>query len=301
MTPQTSVIIPCYRVQEFLPEALESIARQTVPVREVILIDDGSPDPLSYPAGWNGPPLRLIRTTNRGLAAARNRGIAEASGEFVAFLDADDVWEPRKIEQQEMALTGSPSAVACYTRCVDKPGFFPFGPYPPQHISDDAFLLLLWYNLFFPPSSVMVRRTVLKQVGGFREDLGNGEDIELWLRLLTLGAFLQVAEPLCWYRQHAHQFTKNLLVKMTGSRRARGVMIALHAERLIRAGLDPDKLWDAYRNDILLVYYRRQFDAARWLLLEYWMNHRRDFRVLAYLLIALCPATLVTALRGRLQ
>jgi len=301
MTGQTSVIIPCYRVQEFLAGALESIARQTVSVREVILIDDGSPDPLSYPSGWNGPPLRLIRTANRGQAAARNLGIAEATGEFIAFLDADDVWEPRKIERQEKALTGCAKAVACYTHCVDQPGFFAFGPYPPENVSPEEFLLSLWYSLFFPTSTVMVRRQSLEQVGGFREDLDYGEDIELWLRLLTVGPFQQVAEPLCWYRQHADQFTNNLLVKMKGSRRARAVMIALHADQLVRAGVDPGKLWDAYRNDILLVYYRRQFDAARWLLLDYWITHRRDFRVLAYLLIALCPATLVTALRGRLQ
>ncbi len=296
----TSVVIPCYNVQDYLPEALASVRRQTLPVKEIVLIDDGSAIPLTPPADWHAPPLKLIRTENRGLAAARNLGIAHCTGDLVAFLDADDVWLPRKIEAQTQALETRPAAVACYARCDERPGFFGFGPYPPPDVSDDEFLLVLWYNLFFPPSAVAVRRDALLRVGCFREDLGNGEDIELWLRLLEAGSFVQVPEPLCLYRQHAQQFTTNLSRKMFGSKQSRAAMIARHADRLVRAGVPRNRLWDAYRNDILLVYYRRQFKAARRLLWDYWRDHPRDCRMLAYLLVSLLPSKLIERLRGRL-
>ena len=220
MTPSTSVVIPCYNGEEYLSEVLESVRNQTVPVREIHLIDDGLRVPVRRPGGWSGPPLRITRTPNRGLAAARNLGCTQASGEFIAFLDADDAWAPRKVEEQEKALRSEPSAVACFTQCVQAPGFYGFGPYPPPEVSDDEFLLVLWYHSFFPPSAVMVRRDALAAVGNFREGMGNGEDIELWMRLLRRGRFAQVADPLCFYRQHAGQFTRNVYRKVMGGKQA---------------------------------------------------------------------------------
>jgi glycosyltransferase involved in cell wall biosynthesis len=300
MTPRTSVVIPCYNVQEYLPEALNSVKRQTTPVREIILIDDGSTVPIRRPDGWDGPPLQIIRTENRGLPAARNLGITHCSGTLIAFLDADDAWHERKIELQEQALAADPNAAAVYTHCVRQPGYFGFGPYPPQDVSDDEFLVVLWYYLFFPPSCVLVRRAALDKSGPFREDLGNGEDIELWLRLLTFGRFVQVPEPLCFYRQHANQFTKNVCKKILGSKQSRAAMIARHADRLVRAGIPRHKLWDAYRHDVLLVYFRREFRAARRLLWDYWREHPRDWKILAYSLVSWMPVKLVSLLRGRL-
>jgi glycosyltransferase involved in cell wall biosynthesis len=301
MSHATSVIIPCYNAEEYLPEALESVRVQTAAVREIVLVDDGSAVPVEAPKGWDGPPLRIIRTPNRGLAAARNTALAHATGEFIALLDADDAWHPRKVEEQERALRSDTAAVACYTRCVRAPGFFGFGPYPPQDVSEDEFLLVLWYNSFFPPSSVMMRCDALRAVGPFRDDMGNGEDIEMWLRLLTRGHFIQVAEPLCYYRQHSGQFTGNVYRKLIGGKRARAVMIAQHADRLVQAGLRRDRLWDAYRNDILLVYYRRQFAAARRLLWDYWKDHPLDWDIMFRALVSTLPEELVVRLRGRLE
>jgi glycosyltransferase involved in cell wall biosynthesis len=301
MAPATSVVIPCYNGEEYLSEALDSVRNQTCPALEIVLVDDGSTVPVSMPTGWSGPPLRIIRTPNRGLAAARNLGWSQSVGEFVAFLDADDVWLPRKIEEQEKALRTDPAAVACYTQCADAPGFFGFGPYPPPDVSVDEFILVFWYHAFFPPSTVMIRRHHLVAVNGFREGMGNGEDHELWMRLLVHGHFAQVAEPLCLYRVHPNQFTKDPVRKYLGGKQGRAVMIDLHAQRLIQAGLRRNKLWDSYRNDILLVYYRREFPAARRLLWDYWKDHPSDLAVLLRTLIALLPARLVASLRGRVK
>jgi len=300
MKPATSVIIPCYNGEKYLPEALESIRKQTVPVREILLVDDGSAVPLQAPSDWDGPPLHIIRTPNRGLAVARNLGLRHAAGEFVAFLDSDDFWHPRKVEGQETALRANPTAVACYTRCVQAPGFYGFGPYPPADVSEDDFLLILWSSQFFPPSSVMARRETIEAVGPFGEHYGNGEDVELWMRLLTLGHFVQVPEPLTFYRQHAGQFTTNIYRRLAGGKRARASIIAQHGDRLIRAGLRRDQLWDAYRTEILLVFYRRHFGPARRLLWDYWKDHPLDGGILLRALVSLLPSGLVTRLRGRL-
>ena len=294
----TSVIIPCHNGEKHLAEAVESVRQQTFAVREIIIVDDGSDIPVSAPSNWDGPPLRIVRTPNRRAGAARNTGLAHTTAEFVAFLDADDLWHPRKVEAQTNSLTANPKAVASYTRCENKPGFFGFGPYPPLDVSDDEFLLVLWYNLFFPPSAVAVRADVLRALGGFREDLGNGEDIELWLRLLTRGSFVQVPEPLTGYRQHGQQFTKNIAKKIFGSKEARRAMIDQHGEMLVRAGLARERLWDSYRNDILLVYFRRDLAAARRLLWDYWHEHPRDWKLLKYALISLLPGWLVSFFRS---
>jgi glycosyltransferase involved in cell wall biosynthesis len=298
MTPQTSVIIPCYNIQDYLGEALDSVYRQSRPVREVVLVDDGSQVPIKPPPNWDGPPLWLIRTENRGLAAARNLGVRHVSGTYVAFLDADDFWHPRKIELQEEALKADPAVVATFTRCVRAPGFFGFGPYPPSKVSDKEFLLVLWYNSFFPPSSVLVRREALDKVGPFREGMGNGEDVELFLRLLTIGRFAQVSEELTYYRVHPQQFTANPVRKLLGFKEARQVMLELHWDRLVGAGIPRRRLWDAYRSDVLMVYYRRNFPAARRLLWDFWKDHPGDMRVLAYAAMALLPSGLVARLRG---
>jgi glycosyltransferase involved in cell wall biosynthesis len=300
MKGTTSVVIPCYNFQDYLSEALMSVKDQTQPVREVIVVDDGSSEPIHPPEGWKGPPLQVIRTDNHGLGAARNMGIRNSTGEFIAFLDADDKWDAKKIEMQERALVSDTKAVACYTRCVCRPGFLGFGPYPPLDVTRDDFLRIIWYQLFFPPSSVMVRRDALLRAGLFREDLGNGEDIELWLRLLSIGHFIQVPEPLCYYRKHQKQFTRDTYAKIRLGKKARAIMIKEHRDQLIASGIPQDRLWDAYRNDILIVYYRRDFRVARKLLWDYWFEHPHDLKIFIYGMVSLFPSALVTRIRGRI-
>ena len=279
---------------------MESVRKQTAPPAEILIVDDGSRVPVTAPVGWSGPPLSIIRTENQGLAAARNEGIQHATTPLVAFLDCDDWWAPSKLEQQESLLALYPEAVACYTRCVSGPGLFPFGPYPPPEVSDSEFIRVLWYNNFFPPSSVLARREVIEQVGLFRTGMLNGEDLELWMRLLQVGRILQVPEPLTYYRVHAGQLTANIFRKVYGMKQARQNIIVHHAEVLLRAGFAPDQLWDAYRNDVLMVYYRRQFGPARQLLWRYWLAHPGDWEILLKAWLSLLPGGLIRRLRGGL-
>src|SRR5262245_39908172 len=98
--PNVSVVIPSYNSAAYLPAAIDSVLAQTARDLEVIVVDDGSTDDTPDVVARYGPPVRGIRQANAGVAAARNRGIAEARGRYIAFLDADDTWEPVKLERQ---------------------------------------------------------------------------------------------------------------------------------------------------------------------------------------------------------
>ncbi len=297
---RTSVVIPCYRDDRFLAETLASVAAQSAAAKEVIVVDDGSPEPLQRPESWTGLPLIWIRTPNQGLGAARNVGLQAAAGEFVAFCDADDWWQPNKLEIQQARLDARSGAVACYTHCVDAAGYFPFGPYPDPDLPADDLAALLWNGQFFPPSSVLVRAEVAKRVGGFREGLTNGEDLDFWFRILEHGEIVGVPEPLCWYRQHEGQITSNPVRRVMGSKQARCQIIERFSDRLIRGGIAADRLWDAYRSEILCVYYRRQLTAARPMLWDFWRDHPHELRMLAYWLITWCPTDWVERFRGKI-
>jgi glycosyltransferase involved in cell wall biosynthesis len=297
---RTSVVIPCYRDDQYLLQTLQSVAKQSEPAQEVIVVDDGSPTPLVAPRDWSGPKLRWIRTENRGLGAARNVGIRAAEGEFVAFCDADDWWQPDKLELQQKRLDQSPQAVACYTWCVEADGYFPFGPYPDSDLGRDSLAAMLWQGQFFPPSSVLVRREVVLKVGGFREGLVNGEDLDMWFRLFTMGEIVGVPQRLTWYRVHPGQITSNVVRKILGAKECRREIVDKHTDRLVRGGISKSSLWHAYRNEILCEYYRRNFRDARPMLWDYWKNHPSEFKILLYTLVACLPASWLRALRGQI-
>src|SRR5262245_53259028 len=106
-----SVVIPCHNAAAYLRSSIDSVLAQTVPPREILVIDDGSTDESATVAMSYAPRVRVVKQTNRGPASARNRGIEEATGEWIAFLDADDVWRPQKLERQGVHLVDGTVAV----------------------------------------------------------------------------------------------------------------------------------------------------------------------------------------------
>jgi glycosyltransferase involved in cell wall biosynthesis len=125
---RVSVIIPCYNYGRFLGEAIASVRRQTVEDLEIIVVDDGSTDETpEVLAGIRDPRLRSLRTVNGGISAARNAGLDRASGEYLAFLDADDRWLPTKLERQLAMMDGEPGLGMVFTNFsrFDETGTFP--------------------------------------------------------------------------------------------------------------------------------------------------------------------------------
>jgi teichuronic acid biosynthesis glycosyltransferase TuaG len=303
MIGQTSVIIPCYNRHEYLEETLKSVRSQTRPVREIIVVDDGSTTPVQAPREWDGPPLRIVRTENRGVSAARNFGISLATGNFIAFLDSDDAWAPTKIEMQEDALSSSSDCVAVFTHRTEKPGWrpCPATEYPPPDASDDLFWRCLWKQNFITVSSVMVRRETLLRVGGFNENLRYCEDLELWFRLLRAGRFAQISLPLSYRRIHPGQMTTNFDEIAVHRRKWRLIVMREHGMRLAAAGISvADQNEEArreYREDLVILYFQRRLSTVRPLLWAYLLRYPGDRRMLKYAFLSALPARLLTFLR----
>ncbi|MGE0876470.1 MAG: glycosyltransferase family 2 protein [Burkholderiales bacterium] len=182
-----SVVVPCYEARATIRRALESVFSQTVRPFEVIAVDDastdGTPELLEelrseLPEGW----LRIVRSTvNRGPSAARNEGWEAARGEFVAFLDADDSWMPRKIEVQHHVMAENPGvALSAHLHAFNRDSAV---ARQASGCRDISFQDLLWRNRFVTPS-VMIRRDIPLR---FRPEQRHMEDHLLWMQLAHAG------------------------------------------------------------------------------------------------------------------
>lgn len=198
-----SVVIPVYNGSAWIGRALESVFAQTVRNLEVVVVDDGSTDDIESSLRAYQGRISLVRQRNAGAAAARNRGVTEARSEFVAFLDADDFWHPRKLEYQFAAFDRWPDATLCYTDCQHVNDSFSIpGDSELRPESDVLELAEEFESIFVHPylgtPTVMMRRAEFTRLGGFREDLRSAEDVDLWLRAIYLGKAVRVRLPLTY-------------------------------------------------------------------------------------------------------
>ena len=202
MTPASvTVIVPTYNCGEFVRHAIDSALAQTASPEAVIVIDDGSTDDTAARvAGYEGR-VRYIRQPNQGVSAARNYGLREVRSEFVAFLDADDVWHPRKLELQLAVLRAKSDFGLVGTSTYSWPGKAPELPRQPTEgrLVPVPWELLAVRNVFVT-SSVLIRRTVLDRVGEFDTRLQGPEDHDLWLRLAEVARTGNLDVPLTGYR-----------------------------------------------------------------------------------------------------
>lgn len=211
--PSVSVVIPAYKARNYLKQSLASVALQDHLILEVLVIDDCSPEPIDdilseYGENPSAPTLRLLRhEKNQGLGASRNTGIKNARGEYVAFLDHDDVWKPdhvgnlmRQLQKDEADL------VFCSVIQFETDPKISLGLWgPPDNKLKENFAFSLFQMSFITPSATIVRRDRLQKVNGFSTDpaVHMCEDLDLWLRLLHKGAKISFSKsPTTYYRKH---------------------------------------------------------------------------------------------------
>jgi glycosyltransferase involved in cell wall biosynthesis len=211
MSPEVSVVIPAYNAAAYLAGAVDSVLAQTFGDRELVVVDDGSTDATPQVLEGYGSSVRVVRQANQGVAAARNRGLRESRGRWVAFLDADDQWAPDKLARQVEALRGQPGHGACATRftVVDEGK----GPVEVRGArSGEATLeaLLLNGNVVGTPSTVISERTLLEACGGFDPALSQCADWDLWIRVALRTAFVCLEEPLVAYRRHGSNMSRSV-------------------------------------------------------------------------------------------
>jgi GT2 family glycosyltransferase len=212
-SPLVSVVIPAYNSARFISAAIECVLHQTYRCFEVVVVNDGSTDETANEVARFGTAVSCIHQQNRGLSAARNRGIQSASGPLIAFLDADDLWKPTKLECQVGLLRNRPEIGLVHTDldCLDES----IGIVKPSPANREEFVGSCWSALWrgnrIGVSSVMIRRHVLEQVGLFDERITRptSQDYDLWLRLACRTVFGYIPEALTTCRFHDANASRN--------------------------------------------------------------------------------------------
>jgi len=211
-SPLISVVIPVWNGEATIERTLASALAQSFSDIEVLVINDGATDGTVERVGrFSDPRVQLHNFSNAGLAASRNRGIRLARGEFIAFLDADDLWLPRKLELQLAALRAQPAAALAYgfSDCVDADDRY-IGHGSHIACSGKVYEKLLLANFLDNGSTPLVRASALATSGVFDETLPAAEDWDLWLRLAWHFDVVCVPEPLTLYRVHGQSMSANL-------------------------------------------------------------------------------------------
>jgi cellulose synthase/poly-beta-1,6-N-acetylglucosamine synthase-like glycosyltransferase len=270
-----SVVIPAYNAQSFLSRAIESALSQRLPPAEILVIDDGSTDQTLEAASAFGDRVKAFRKTNGGPASARNFGIQQAKGAWIALLDADDAWVPEKLEEQVKLIDSRVGLIHAKARGRV------------NSIETETTFADLWERNRILNSSVLLRRDAYVQIGGFDEDpaLIGVEDYNFWLRLAASGwKICGSSKELCLYTPAPDSLSRQVLRFATAelmNARKLSRLLSLTHDELCRKELS---ILDQYGLELLHI---RDLSHAR----EYFLQGlrrqlgaRRAFRCAATLL-----------------
>jgi glycosyltransferase involved in cell wall biosynthesis len=227
LKPLVSIVIPTYNQPAFLLEALDSVFAQTFEDYEIIVVNDGSTDDTAERLKRYGSRIRLITQENQGIGRARNRGMDEASGRYIAFLDHDDLWHPLKLESQVRYMLDHPDCVGnsapfAYSSSPNKIAF-DLGICNADGIVPNALEVFAAGHIFLLSSALMIDRA---KVGDLRYETRRQciEDVPLQLKLLARGPFGIAGDRiLVIYRMHAANTTKSAMHYDNGTRLLREI------------------------------------------------------------------------------
>jgi glycosyltransferase involved in cell wall biosynthesis len=210
--PLVSIILPTYNCAAFLSHSIGSILAQTYNSYEIIVVDDGSTDntkEVLYPFIQRIKYIRLEQ--NKGLPMARNIGISSAQGKYIAFIDADDLWLPEKLQTDIEYFETHPEVSMVYSKHInmDEKGNDLNGNTKRQLPSGNIFTQLFSEQNFIITSSVVVRKEIFETTGLFDEQLFNCQDWDMWLRIAFHFQVAGIGKPLVKYRHNPHSLSKN--------------------------------------------------------------------------------------------
>lgn len=221
--PTVSVVIPCFNAERYIGSTLRSVFAQQGATLEVIVVDDGSTDASADLVAREYPLARLLKVENGGVARARNIGIAAATGQWIAFVDADDIWLPGKLQHQLSLMQSTPDCRMSYAAWhvwvseASEPSFDELAALAAR--SDDErqwagpsgwIYPELLLDCFVWTSTVLAERQLFQEIGAFDPDLRVGEDYDLWLRASRVTRIERIARPYALYRQHPHNITRRV-------------------------------------------------------------------------------------------
>jgi glycosyltransferase involved in cell wall biosynthesis len=243
-----SVIIPAHNAEKTIRETIDSVLHQTISDLELIVINDNSSDStLDILQTIQDQRLKVFSCVKGNAGASRNVGISHASGEFITFLDADDLWTPDKLEAQLTALQKDPEAAVAYSWVdrIDENGKF-LGHGSRIDKTGNIYAELLWRNFLDTGSNPLIRRYALTDIGNFDESLTNAEDWDIYLRLAARYHFTVVPYPHILYRVSRKSKSNNLF----GSE-------ASCLKIMKRAYNDAPKALQEHQKQAIAAYYRR--------------------------------------------
>jgi glycosyltransferase involved in cell wall biosynthesis len=280
--PLVSAIIPTYNRAHIIGEAVESALAQTYPNLEVIVVDDGSKDDTLARLQKFGDKIRVISQANAGPAAARNRGMEAARGEFIAFLDSDDIWLPEKTERQVDLLQRAGASVPCCLSNIlmkwkagDRLSFDIawLKPEAEEGVWLNADEVLATRMVLFN-QGIMIRRDVLQKIGGFDEKIRYLEDVEYPLRLSLEGPWAFIRTPLVvWRESMTNSVYKNSLKEELCTSECMVQVYEWHLARVEKQA-KPARLRD--RVDAELKKARRHLWAAKARQVKSWKSKVAD-------------------------
>jgi glycosyltransferase involved in cell wall biosynthesis len=210
-----SVIIPNYNYSQYLSQAIDSVLAQSYPLVEVIVVDDGSTDDSIAKLWRYGKQIRYVQQQNKGVAAARNRGVQESVGELIAFLDSDDLWLPSKIEKQIEQFNARPELGLIHCGVIEfneQTGRETRRLDGQQGWVANELLLLQRPVILGGGSGLMIRRKIYQEIGGFDTDFSTSADWDLFYQIARRYQIGFIAEPLVMYRMHDSNMHSNVNV-----------------------------------------------------------------------------------------
>jgi glycosyltransferase involved in cell wall biosynthesis len=198
-----TAVIATYNYGRFVTHAVESVLAQTYSNVEIVVVDDGSTDDTRERLEPYLDRLRYIHQDNQSVAAARNTGIRAAQGRLIAFLDADDLWHPHKLEVQMRYLSAHPAVgLVAVDRLAENAASWPpleeYADPQARPLSVDELII----RPYFAPSGVLVRKECFAKAGLFDTSLRNAEDYDMWIRIAASFPVVKLEAPLWWYRIH---------------------------------------------------------------------------------------------------
>ncbi len=219
IVPLVSVIMPAYNAEKFIREAIFSVLGQTYPSIELIIVDDGSSDTTPQILEEFSGTINLIQQPNLGPAAARNRGVKEAKGELLAFIDADDVWHLEKISVQVEYLRNNPNIGICFGKKFEwlpnTQGDYPERPHFNLNINSSKIVLedsgwiypRVLFSSIIHIVSALIKRNIWDGLEGMDEKLRCGEDYDFFIRASLVTEVAALDQYLSWYRKHPNSIT----------------------------------------------------------------------------------------------
>jgi glycosyltransferase involved in cell wall biosynthesis len=294
--PQISVVIPTFNCAEYLATAIDSVLAQTFRDLEVIVVDDGSTDETRSVVGAYGDRILYIRTENRGAASARNQGLQACSGEYLAFLDADDWWEPTKLAEQMSALADDGDAGLVY---CDMHVHYDDGTTLDSFLSNKSYACSgyvfdqLMQSQFIFPSTVLLKMSCVREVGTFDESMQSLEDCDFLLRFCYRWKVAMVPKPLVHRRQREGSLTSNEAFRTR-------YLITFHEKALQLPSLSgsrirhfEQRLSRVHFNRASYCFQERQIEECRSNLVASLRYNWKNLRALRFLVASYFPPILI--------